>query len=396
MKQNVRPKRMTAREAPKVLLWNCLMVIIVTSSTVVCADDEERRTTGQNSRQTENILLITIDGLRWQELFGGADESLMNKDFGGVKGLEALEERFWRSEAESRREVLMPFFWGTIATAGKVYGDPEHGSVARVENPHMFSYPGYNEILTGIPDPKVDSNAKTPNSHVTVLEWLHKKESFHGSIQAFCSWDVFPYIINSERSGIPVNAGWQPLDPEGRDPSLSELDRFADEMPHYWDNVRYDYFTFRGAMAALERDQPRVLYVAFGETDDWAHAGRYDLYLDAAMRTDQYIRKLWETMQAIPQYAGKTSLVLTTDHGRGDTRVEWKSHGDDIPGSDVMWIAVMGPDTAAGPAKDVSVTQSQTAATVAQLLGLDYDGDVTDSAPPLPGAVRSVEHNPAH
>ena len=120
----------------------------------------------------------------------------------------------------------------------------------------------------------------------------------------------------------------------------------AGELPHYWDNIRYDYFTFRGAEESIKRDKPRVLYVAFGETDDWAHAGRYDLYLDAARRTDDYIERLWKTMQSLPQYAGKTSLLITTDHGRGDTLTGWKSHGTDHPGSDEIWIALLSPDIA--------------------------------------------------
>lgn len=36
----------------------------------------------QNANQTENIILITLDGLRWQELYGGADASLIeDKDY---------------------------------------------------------------------------------------------------------------------------------------------------------------------------------------------------------------------------------------------------------------------------------------------------------------------------
>jgi hypothetical protein len=131
-----------------------------------------------------------------------------------------------------------------------------------------------------------------------------------------------------------------------------------------------------------------VLFLSFGDTDDWAHEGRYDLVLDAAHKTDGFIEQLWTTLQSMPEYAGKTSLVLTTDHGRGDTRVEWKSHGKDIPGADQMWIAVLGPDTPAdGCRSDLDVTQSQVAATVAALLGEDYHASVPQSAAPLPGVI---------
>ena len=101
--------------------------------------------------------------------------------------------------------------------------------------------------------------------------------------------------------------------------------------------MRYDYFTYCGAAECLKHDKPRVLYISFGETDDWAHARRYDLYLDSARRTDEYIQRLWELVQSMPEYAGKTSFVLTTDHGRGETTENWISHGDEHPGSDLMW-----------------------------------------------------------
>ncbi len=371
-------------------LVRCLTLtalLLLTPAFVIGGDDPPA---ARAERKTENVLLITIDGLRWQELFGGADESYMDKEFGGVKDVDGLKDRFLRETPRERRIALMPFFWRTIAKQGRVYGNPEDESVARVTNPHMFSYPGYNEILTGSADPAIDSNDKNPNANVTVLEWLHDKPGFEGKVRAFCSWDVFPYIINSERSGIPVNAGWQPLASDDGPKVLKGLDQTAKELPHYWDNLRYDYFTFRGAMDCIEQVNPRVLYVAFGETDDWAHAGRYDLYLDAARRTDRYIARLWQTMQKMPQYAGKTSLVLTTDHGRGDTREEWKSHSHEIPGSDVIWIAVMGPDTAPGKSKGKTVTQSQVAGTVAALLGHDYRKDAPQSGLPLPQAIRKT------
>ena len=332
----------------------------------------------------ENVLLIWLDGLRPQDLFTGADETLLNRDAGGVRDVQGTRDAFWRESPEERRQAMMPWFWKTIATEGVVFGDASAGSIVRVTNGHKFSYPGYNEILTGANDPRVDSNAKRPNENVTVLEWLHRKPGFDGRVAAFCSWDVFPYIINTERSGIPVNAGWQPLTETLDTPALREADAIAAEIPHYWDNVRYDYFTFQGAHAWLKEKQPRVLYVAFGETDDWAHSGRYDLYLDAARRTDEYIRQLWETAQSLPQYRGKTALVITTDHGRGDTREEWKSHGSSIAGSEFMWIAVMGPGIASGPAEPGTVTQAQVAATVAKLLGYDYRAEFPEAGEPLP------------
>ena len=151
-----------------------------------------------------------------------------------------------------------------------------------------------------------------------------------------------------------------------------------------WDSVRYDVITFEGALDALVHRKPKLLYVAFGETDDWAHDGRYDLYIESAKRTDGYIQRIWEMVQSMPEYAGKTTLILTSDHGRGDTDPEWKSHGVDIEGAEYIWAAMLGPDTPSkGVLKDTKTTQGQVAATVAALLGLDFKKVYPEAAPSL-------------
>jgi len=345
-----------------------------------------------STRKTQNILLITVDGLRWQEVFSGVDATLMDKDAGGVKDVPALKERFQRETSQENRIALMPFFWNTLAKQGIVFGDPEHESKAVVTNSHYFSYPGYSEILCGFADPEINSNVKTNNGNVTVLEWLKQKPGFEDSAVAFCSWDVFPFIINETRSGIPVNAGWEPLATDASlrlngtqaEAALRTVDEVSSEIPRYFPEVRYDYMTFRGAEEYIKAKKPRLMYVSLGETDDWAHAGRYDLYLDAAFRTDNYVRRLWTLIQSMPEYRDCTTLILTTDHGRGDNRVDWKSHGQKIENCEYIWMAVMGPDTPHQVIRGTTVTQSQIAATVAACLGFDYPAAVPQAAAPLP------------
>src|SRR5579864_3066427 len=170
------------------------------------------------SRKTENVVLVTYDGLRWQEVFSGCDETLLNREEGGgVRDVPALKSRFWRDTPEERREALLPFFWKTIAARGQIFGDPAQHCRARVTNGRNFSYPGYNELLAGFADDRIDSNAKKENPNVTVLEWLNRRPGFASRVAAFCSWDTFPWIINHARSGIPINAGWSTFD-TGPDP----------------------------------------------------------------------------------------------------------------------------------------------------------------------------------
>ncbi|MEC7583210.1 MAG: alkaline phosphatase family protein [Planctomycetota bacterium] len=342
----------------------------------------------------ENVVLVTIDGLRWQEVFSGAENQLMNKDSGGVKDLLRARRLFWRGTPQARRELLMPFFWRKLVPAGQLFGNPEHNSKATVTNKHLFSYPGYNELLTGRADPRIASNQKLPNPNVTVLEWLHDMPAYQGRVASFTCWDVFPYIINSERSKIPVNAGWAPIT-EGDDPTrIQTLQELSDSLPRYWaETVRYDGLTYLAAVEYLKKHKPRVLYLALGETDDWAHARRYDLYLAMAQRCDRFLGELWDLLQSMPTYKDKTALVITTDHGRGDG-AQWTDHSKDVPGSENLWIAVTGPGVVAtGERRDVAVTQAQVASTVAHLLGHDFCASFPQAARPLPGLDAKQEQH---
>ena len=324
-------------------------------------------------RQTEHVLLVTLDGLRWQELFTGAD-SLLLYDERYVADIEAASERFWRSDSIARREALMPFFWEVIADQGRLYGNRYDSCTVDVTNKHRFSYPGYNEILTGqADDERIDSNDKRPNPNVTVLEYANGQAGFEGRVAAFGSWDVFPYIVNEERSGVPVNAGFESASGDSLTPKERFLNEMQAQVPSPWSTVRLDAFTHGYALEHLKARRPRLLYVAYGETDDFAHDGDYQAYLEAAHRTDGFIRELWDTVQADSLYRDKTTLVITTDHGRG-LGDEWTGHGGNLLRSSEIWIAALGPDTPPrGEGMSVCrLYQNQVASTVATLLGLDY------------------------
>ena len=339
----------------------------------------------QHKLKTENVILITSDGLRWQELFTGADPDLMNKENGGVVNTNALAKAFWRETPESRRDALMPFFWNVIAKQGQLFGSQKKGSVAHITNTRKFSYPGYNEILTGYANPDIKSYAKIPNQTPTVLEWLHQCPGFKGSVAAFSSWDVMPFIINRERCGFPVMGGWEPVPEKSPSPRQVLLNDLIHDTTRENEAELTDSFLFQAALQHLQRHHPRVLFVSFLETDHWGHAGRYDRVLNSARQVDDYVRRLWEAAQSLRQYRNKTTFVLTTDHGRGYAPINWKNHGEKVEGAENIWIAFLGPDTQSlGERKDCpAVTQSQIAATVAAFLGEDYAAQVPQAGKPL-------------
>lgn len=338
----------------------------------------------QEPQHAENIIIVTLDGLRWQELFTGADEKLIDAKAGGVKDLRALRETYWRPTPEARRSAMMPFLWSVMAKQGQVYGDPDRSASALLTNGLKFSYPGYSEMFCGVADRTIDSNDKKDNPNLSVLEYLDGLPQYRGKVSAICTWDVFPSIFRTSKNQLRIISGWTLPSRSEQTTRQQELEVFMNNLPHYWPDNVYDIVTMELAKDELVQRKPRVLYVALGETDEWAHGRRYDLYLNAARNTDRFIADLWHAAQQMPQYAGKTALFVTTDHGRGSTKVDWTDHGKDVNGAEHIWMAIMGPGVkATGVCEKVNVKQMQVAATIAKLLGEDFQKGNPKAAPAI-------------
>ena len=341
----------------------------------------------QPAPNDRNVILVMTDGLRWQELFRGAEESLLtSKNYWPERSLDPLKQRFLAPTPEARRARLLPFLWGTLIPQGTIYGDLDAGSDAHVTNGFNFSYPGYSETLTGHPDPRIDSNDNKPNPNVTVLEWLDQQPGLRGRVAAFGAWELIAGVVNAQRCGFPVNVSYDPLLLDPSTPGIDLLNHWKSESPRIWEDEAFDAPTFYTALEYLKLRKPRVLFLSLGETDDWAHAGNYGEYLASAQRVDSDLSTLWNTLQSLPEYRGKTTLIFLTDHGRGNGPESWKSHGQKLPESKNIFIGLFGAGvSAAGVQKGgPAVTQNQVAATLAQYLGLDWKAQEGRAGDPLP------------
>lgn len=341
-------------------------------------------------RATKNVVLVLVDGLRWQEVFHGADAALIRDARCGVEDPAAIESAYVRDDPAARRRALMPFLWDVVAAHGQILGDRDAGSPVDVANGLKFSYPGYSEMLVGFHDARVDSNDKRPNPNVTVLEFLHGRPGFAGKVAAFGVWDVVPSIVNRERCGFYVNAGFEPVLVDPVSPEQALLNRLKAELPRQWDSMPPDAVGFHAMREYMEAHAPRVLYFTLGETDEHAHAKRYDRYLDAARQTDAFVRELWTTLQSLPSHRGATTLIVAADHGRGRGPDDWDEHGKEVAGAEEIWIAILGPDTPPlGARRDAGPsTQAQIAATVAAAVGEDWRAAEPRAAPALTGVLR--------
>lgn len=358
--------------------------------------------------KTRHVFLIMLDGLRWQEVFTGADESLINKD-NGVTHIDETRAAYWRETPEARRAALMPFLWNTAIPLGRAYGNLLEGSDAHVTNPWRVSYPGYSETFCGYTNDAISDNRRVMNPDTTVFEWLNTKPEFKGKVAGFGTWDLYPYIFNIERSGISVDNGMGPLMFGKSSDTIALWNTARIETPYRWSGSCFDSMLFRPAMEWIKLNTPRVVFLGLGETDEWAHEGNYEQYLKAARRADGYIRELWEFVQSSAEYKDSTSFIVLCDHGRGGDNPHhlpqleggeqraWRDHNAKVIGAQQIWVVVWGPDT---PAKDKAaigsasrstevVTQSQIATTLAALLGEDYRAAEPKAGEAIRGVVRA-------
>jgi hypothetical protein len=240
--------------------------------------------------RSRNVILITADGLRWQDLFHGIDPLLAPEKSVSVDP--ASKDADGRRARFANREALAPFFWITIAKNGVVLNN------VNITNSFRVSYPGYSEILTGrATDDVITGNIDVQQPNETVLEFLKCKLS-----------------LAKDRVALSP-----------------------------WDEARHDAFTFELALDYLKKQHPRALAISFDETDDWAHAKRYDRVLDMIHATDGFLNRLWTTIQGMPEYRDSTTLIVTSDHGRGSSLSDWSGHGSKVQGADRIWMALWDP-----------------------------------------------------
>ena len=308
------------------------------------------------------VLLVTIDGFRWQEVFHGADPALATTP----------EDKARYIDVPDRAAALTPFLQ-SLKTDGVLIGDREAGSCARVENRYWFSYPGYAEMLSGRPNPRVKANAKIINDDVTVLEWLNTQPGFANSVRVSAEWDVVPFILNAPRSHLPIAVAPQATKDRDRPTIAAAIDMLA--------------------------QAPRVAWVDLGDTDSRAHEGDYSAYLAAAARADAFLADAWAKLQADPRTAGQTTLIVTADHGRGGSAGgQWHGHGSGYyrgvwvpgvrkPGSDAVFMGARGPDVMTGSGARYTTANcavtGQIASTLLRGVGIDASAYRADVRPPL-------------
>jgi|CXWL01.1.fsa_nt_gi hypothetical protein len=337
-------------------------------------------------RPADHVIFVTLDGVRPEDFFGGADSLILfDRKASGISDTALTRARFWRGSVAERRRALMPFLWDSLVPKGVLVGALD-GAPTTITNGLKFSAPGYQELFTGKAQPDVTTNDDRRYAHRTIFDVVRDRlASRRTDVAAFTSWAVQGRLVSNRPEAVVVSASFEPLPIEARVGAGLVIEPLQRRIVYPDVAMRFDGFTHALALDYLRRYHPRLLHIGHGETDEDAHARRYDHYLAALNTADAMLRELWQAVQADPILRGRTALVVSTDHGRGRTPADWTSHGKEIDGAEHIWIFAVGAGIASrGLVTSAPTTQSQVGPTILALLGLDPRELAADAAPAAP------------
>ena len=162
-----------------------LPLLLMSALSLCFASFVRAQQVGAGPAPARNLIIFLMDGYRWEELYRGADSSLMFDTKYNKTDSAWTAKKYWAGNASARRRLLMPFIWETVVAKGQLYGNRDLGSLVNVKNKYQFSYPGRSEAFTGYYDSAVNSNDYPDNPNTNVLEFIDKQAAYHGKVAVF-------------------------------------------------------------------------------------------------------------------------------------------------------------------------------------------------------------------
>lgn len=349
------------------MIKQTLVSLIFTLILFFCSCSENK---AREFSSGDNVILITLDGVRYQEFFNGMDPALS----GGATG------------------EVFSHIWKDLAQDGVIYGSPGTSSKIEVANPYRVSLPAYESIFAGsVRDCKNNSCNRVDVE--TFPERLLREFSWKKSqVAAIASWDKIALAFESNEGSTALNAGLEDIeDPDGGVTSadFEKINKLQKLDPPNWEEVRFDKHTVAQALIYLTKYRPRFLYISLNDSDEYGHMGDYANYVNTLHTHDSWIQLLFKTLEDLGEYGKRTTVIVTTDHGRGANPKDWRDHGAWVNGCEKIWLFAKGPYTAkTGILKtEGSYTHLNIRPTVETLLGLTPCAGCAD---PLPEVIQGM------
>ncbi len=268
------------------------------------------------SKESSRVILVTIDGVRREELSGNLDLDLDPR----VK--EAYDP--------------MPFFNQTLRKLGTTIGTLGSESIMTVANTEMISLPAYMSIMAGRPQPCFSNECGSIFFTRPLTERLTQELKWdRKDVAVIASWENIKYAVESAEGNILVSAGPTVVD-LGDDEQNRLQEAAKGDLPP-WAHARWDSYTMELAREYWRKNQPKFLYVALNDTDEWGHKGQYLEHLQALTNIDHFLDQLVnDVIEQDRRDQQRTCLLITTDHGRGLGQ-KWTTHSNGALYSGLIW-----------------------------------------------------------
>jgi hypothetical protein len=242
--------------------------------------------------EPRNVVLVMFDGVRWQEFYGNKPDIFLR---------------------HGDAAPTFPYFWSTLAKQGAVYDN------MFISNSRMLSLPAYQSIFAGKTQPCRDNDCGRIGVETFVERAKLGLSLAAEQVGVVASWDKIAFAVEHAAGTISVDAGKAGA-------------------------TRLDAETWPRAMAFLKTNRPRFLFISLNDADEHGHAGDYPAYLSSLRQYDRWLEELVKTLDGMGEYGRNTTLLVTTDHGRG-VLWDWKDHGG-RPWARRVWLYARNPRAA--------------------------------------------------
>ncbi len=263
-----------------------------------------------------NVILFMVDGVRWQEFFHGADPLV---------------------DPTMKEPHIFKYLFSRPKRDSFISGDRRNGIESVISNRQMISLPAYQSIMAG-KTVACRTNSCGRIETETFPERIQRELNLKKTeVATLASWPMISSAVEHQKGRTFVNTGIQPILEGIIDSNTTALNKKQTETLPSWSDARQDEFTFAQALNYLKNNRPRFLFISLNDSDEWAHSGDYAKYISTLKGYDEKLKILFDTLEHMGDYGQSTSVIFTTDHGRGDGE-NWKNHGAHYPESKYIWL----------------------------------------------------------
>lgn len=272
------------------------------------------------SDPVSRVVFVTLDGVRWQDVFGIGTPADPSQAGTALPGLLRLVQR--NGVALGARE-----------DCGKVV----------VDGPSFVSLPGYLQIFTGKRS-ACTGNECPRTTERTFMEEARAAFESDTDVASIASWEHIERAVSHEPDAFFISSGTR-----YRSHAVRAADEILDGLlldaqahggaPGGTPTYRPDEWTAGIALAYLTAYKPRLLHVGLGDADEYAHQGDVAGYVSSLHQTDTFFERLEDVIDGWRKDGDKTTVVVTADHGRA---TNFRDHGSWAPESARTFLVAFG------------------------------------------------------